>query len=101
MNGPNASPAATADAVSSLRVCAFCPNTCRASYAASHSEQMESHTPSALSLIALAYLGGQLGKDSGVTEALSRRTALLASKGHCTYGLDMPSVLDAALKGKT
>ena len=100
MNSPSTSTAVTGDAVSSLRVCAFCPNTCRPSYSASHSEQMESHTPSALSLIALAYLDGQLGRDSGVVEALHRRTALLASRGHCTYGLDMPSVLDTALRDK-
>ena len=100
MNNGNASVEVTNDVFSSLRVCAFCPNTCRPSYAASHLEQMESHTPSALSLIALAYLDGRLGKDSGVVEALHRRTALLASRGHCTYGLDMPSVLDAALENK-
>ena len=89
------------DPVASLRVCAFCPNTCRPSFPAAEVEQMESHTPSALSLLALAYLNGQLTADSGVLTALQRRTALLASRGHCTYGLDMPLVLDAALKAKT
>lgn len=89
------------DPVASLRVCAFCPNTCRPSFPASETAQMEAHTPSALSLLALAYLGGQLTPESGVLTALQRRTALLASRGHCTYGLDMPAVLDAALKAKT
>lgn len=89
------------DPIASLRVCAFCPNTCRPSFPAGEPEQMESHTPSALSLLALAYLNGQLAADSGVLTALQRRTALLASRGHCTYGLDMPLVLDAALKAKT
>ena len=84
--------------IASLRVCAFCPNTCRPSFPAAEAEQMEAHTPSALSLLALAYIGGQLGSDSGVQIALQRRTALLASRGHCTYGLDMPAMLDAALK---
>ena len=100
MNSANASAEAAIDVVSSLRVCAFCPNTCRPSYAASHLQQMESHPPSALSLIALAYLDGLLGKDCGVVETLHRRTALLDSRGHCTYGLDMPSVLTAALEDK-
>lgn len=101
MNTSNLKSDQMVDLVHSLRVCAFCPNTCRPSYAASNPQQMESHTPSALSLVALAYLGGQLKKNSGVIEVLSRRNALLASRGHCTYGLDMPAVLDAALKAPT
>jgi hypothetical protein len=86
--------------VASLRVCAFCPNTCRPSFPADNVQQMEAHTPSALSLLALAYLDGKLTADSGVLCSLQRRTALLASRGHCTYGLDMPAVMDAALKAK-
>lgn len=86
------------DPIASLRVCAFCPNTCRPSFPADAPEQMEAHTPSALSLLALAYLNGRLTKSSGVVESLQRRDALLASRGHCTYGLDMAAVLDASLK---
>lgn len=86
--------------IASLRVCAFCPNTCRPSFPANDVQQMEAHTPSALSLLALAYLDGQLTADSGVLVSLQRRTALLASRGHCTYGMDMPAVMDAALKAK-
>ena len=89
-----------ADPVASLRICAFCPNTCRPSFSASAAQQMEAHTPSALSLLALAYLNGHLTADSGVTASLQRRDALLASRGFCTYGLDMPAVMNAALKDK-
>lgn len=92
-------PASAQDPVVSLRVCAYCPNTCRPSYPAEAARQMESHTPSALSLMALAYLDGRLDAGSGVVQALQRREAIVASRGHCTYGLDMPAVLDAALKG--
>jgi len=88
----------TVDPIASLRVCAFCPNTCRPSFPAESAEQMEAHTPSALSLLALAYLDGRLLKSSGVLDSLQRRDALLASKGHCTYGMDMSAVLDASLK---
>lgn len=86
------------DALASLRACAYCPNTCRPSYPAAAPVQMEPHTPSALALLALARIEGRLADDSGVRAALQRRDAALASRGHCTYGLDMPSVLDAALK---
>ena len=91
----------TADPIATLRSCAFCPNTCRPSYPASERVQTEVQTPSALSLMALAWIDGRLGEDSGVAEAMHRRDAANASRGHCTYGFDMPRVLDAALKGRT
>ena len=62
---------------------------------------MEAQTPSALSLMPLAFLDGRLGEGSGVATALHRRDAANASVGHCTYGFDMPRVLDTALKGRT
>lgn len=91
----------TADPIATLRSCAYCPNTCRPSYPASAKVQIETQTPSALSLIALAWIDGRLGADSGAVEAMQRRDAANASRGHCTYGFDMPKVLDAALKGRT
>ncbi|GAA4015365.1 hypothetical protein [Actimicrobium antarcticum] len=80
-----------------LTTCAYCPNTCRPSYAANASLQIESQTPSALSLITLAVLNRQLPLDAETRQALSRRGPLEASVGHCTYGLNMPAVIDAAL----
>jgi hypothetical protein len=85
-------------ALATLRTCAFCPNTCRPSYDPRAELQIESHTPSAMSLIALAWLDGRLSADSGVLYALGRRDAVKASKGHCTYGLDIDAALDAALE---
>lgn len=90
----------SADPIHTLRSCAFCPNTCRPSYSAAAIEQMEAHTPSALSLMALAWIEGRLSEDSGIAKSLQRRDALVASIGHCTYGFNMPNVLDAALKGR-
>jgi hypothetical protein len=84
-------------ALETLRSCAFCPNTCRPSHAARAPSQIESQTPSAMSLLALAYLDGRLGKSSGVIEALQRREAVRESRTHCTYGFDIDAVLDAAL----
>jgi hypothetical protein len=85
------------DALTTLRTCAFCPNTCRPSHPAGAAEQMESQTPSALALIALAHLDGRLREGSGALHVLSRRGAALDSIGHCTYGLDINAALDSAL----
>lgn len=80
-----------------LTTCAYCPNTCRPSYADNDAVQKESQTPSALSLITLAVLDGRLPLDHDTRTALARRDAANASVGHCTYGLDIPATLDTAL----
>ena len=81
-----------------LRICAFCPNTCRPSHSAAATLQIESQTPSAMSLLALAYLDGRLTEGSGVRQALRRRDAVRESLGHCTYHLDIDAALNAALE---
>jgi hypothetical protein len=81
-----------------LRMCAFCPNTCRPSHSADAPLQMESQTPSAMSLLALAFLDGRLDGDSGVLQALRRRDAVRESLGFCTYQLDIDAALNAALE---
>lgn len=85
------------DSLEALRVCAFCPNVCRPSHDARSHVQIESQTPSAMSLLALAYLDGRLGAESGVLEALARREAVRESLGHCLYGFDIDCALSAAL----
>lgn len=89
--------ALTQKSIEALRTCAFCPNTCRPSYPAQEAVQIESQTPSALCLLALSLLSGRLERDSGTELALNRRTAALASRGHCGYGLDISPVLDEVL----
>ena len=84
-------------ALQTLRSCAFCPNTCRPSHPAQARSQIESQTPSAMSLLALAYLDGRLSARSGVIEALQRREAVRESRTHCSYGFDIDAALDAAL----
>jgi len=81
-----------------LRTCAFCPNTCRPSHSADAPLQMESQTPSAMSLLALAFLDGRLDRESGVVQALQRREAVRESLRFCTYHLDIDAALDAALE---
>ena len=85
------------EALNDLRTCAYCPNTCRPSYPANAEPQIESQTPSALSLIAIALLERRLPDDVSTRGVLNRRGEALASRGHCTYGLDIPAALDAAL----
>ena len=87
------------DVLKKLRTCAFCPNTCRSSHSREAPLQVESQTPSALALVSLAVLDGRLPLDEGTRKVLARRQAAEESVGHCTYGLDMPRVLDAALAG--
>jgi len=89
---------AESDVINTLRSCAFCPNTCRPSYAATAMPQIESQTPSAMSLLALAVLDGRLDRrGSGVVQALARRDAVRASLGHCSFGFDIDAALDRAL----
>jgi hypothetical protein len=83
--------------IKDLTICAFCPNTCRPSYQTA-GPQIETQTPSALSLITLAVLQGRLKLDVQTLEALARRGAVNASVNHCTYSLNMPKVLDVALQ---
>ncbi|RJG05440.1 hypothetical protein D3870_04855 [Noviherbaspirillum cavernae] len=80
-----------------LTTCAYCPNTCRSGYAAAAPVQIESQTPSALSLITLAVLDGRLSLDEETRKTLGRRGPTEASVGQCTYGLNMPAAIDAAL----
>ncbi len=82
-----------------LTTCAYCPNTCRPSYAANAAVQTESQTPSALSLVTLAVIDRRIPFDAETRAVLSRRAAVNASVGHCTYGLNMPIQIDAALTG--
>lgn len=85
-----------------LKTCAYCPNTCRPSHPAGATMQLESATPSAMSLVVLGLIDGRLRMDDATRAVLSRREALVESVGHCTYGLDMVAVIDAALaSGKT
>ena len=86
------------EAIKSLKICAFCPNTCRSSYAATEALQIESQTPSALAFICLAVHQGNLEWDQETKDVLDRRNAVKASVGHCTYGLNMMQVLDDAVQ---
>jgi len=85
------------EVMKSIKICAFCPNTCRSSFGASETLQIESQTPSALSLICLAVHQGNLEWDQETRNVLMRRDAVKSSAGKCTYGLNMTKILDDAV----
>lgn len=80
-----------------LRTCAFCPNTCRWQAPPELASLPESHTPSALCLVALQLQQGRLAADADTRRLLAQRRFVRAVQSHCTYGLDIASELDAVL----
>ncbi len=86
-----------------FRFCACCPNPCRRAIPADLAAQRESETPSALSMIALAVIDGELAFDAPVRLALARTEAAHACRAACPYDLDIASAIDTFLlrKGMT
>lgn len=80
-----------------LNTCAFCPNICRPSYPAQAAVQIESQTPSALCLLAIAVVEGRIAFDAEAALTLHRSDAAMASRGHCIYKFDIPELLAQAL----
>jgi hypothetical protein len=83
------------DARDVFRLCACCPSPCRRAIPADSEPQTETVTPSALSMIALAVIDGQLDFDAPVQRALSRTGAARHCRSACTYGLDIAGEVDA------
>lgn len=77
-----------------FRTCACCPNQCRTAMDAGEPMQAESLTPSALSLVALAVIDGQLANDVSVREALGRTAQARACVTLCPYGHDVPAAIE-------
>lgn len=80
-----------------LRTCAFCPNICRPHAPTDGPAWPESHTASALSLVALALMEGRLPDDTDTRALLGQRRVLQATQPHCLYQLDVSARLDQAL----
>ena len=83
--------------VQALRVCAFCPNTCREHWPAEAPVQPESRTPSSLALLALAVAEGRWPLDGDVRQALGQREMAIALRPHCSHKLDVLHLLDQVL----
>ncbi len=85
------------DRTRALRTCAFCPNTCRRHAPPDVAALPESHTPSALCLVALELQQGRLANDDGSRALLARRRFVQAVQPFCQYGLDIAALLDDVL----
>lgn len=82
-----------------LRTCAFCPNTCRRHAPPALAALPESHTPSALSLVALALRQGAVPDDDDTRRLLGQRRFVQAVQPFCQYRLDIVATLEAVLAG--
>lgn len=78
-----------------FRFCACCPNPCRRAVPADRTRQVESETPSALSMIALAVIDGQLAFDAETRQALKRTEVAHLCRPACPYGFDIAGAIEA------
>jgi len=84
-----------------FRLCACCPSPCRRAIPADASPQIETVTPSALSMIALAVIDGALDFDEPVRRSLSRTAAAHLCRPACPYGYDIAGAIDAFVADRT
>ena len=89
------------DLIRELRVCAFCPNTCREHWPLQAAVQPESRTPSALALIGLAVSEGRWPANPETLDILNDRVMLHALQPQCTYGLNVSSLIDRVIAQQT
>jgi len=78
-----------------FRFCACCPNPCRRAVPADRPRQVESETPSALSIIALAVIDGQLAFDADTRHALGCTVVAHLFRPACPYGFDIAGAIEA------
>lgn len=78
-----------------FRFCACCPNPCRRAVPAERAVQIESETPSALSMIALAVIDGELAFDADARSALARTEVAHLCRAACPYGYDIAGAIEA------
>lgn len=81
-----------------LRFCAYCPNPCRRAVPAERALQVETETPSAMSLIALAVVDGQLPFDADARRVLARTEVTRQCRVACPYDYDIAGAIEAVVK---
>ena len=81
-----------------LRICAFCPNPCRAAISEDIADQRESRTPSALAYLAVALNEGYLQPDAATQAALQDLDLAELCRPVCVYGFDVPAELRAYVR---
>ena len=81
-------------------LCACCPCPCRRLIAAEAQEQIETATPSAMSMIALAVLDGAMDVDAAVRQAFGRTAVIRPCRAACPYDLDIAGAIDRLAAGR-
>lgn len=81
-------------------LCACCPCPCRRLISAEAQEQIETATPSALSMIALAVLDGAMDVDAAVRQAFGRTDVIRPCRAACPYDLDIAGAIDRLAAGR-
>lgn len=85
-----------ADAMATLRFCAWCPNLCRSAWP-DDGVQREAATPSALSALALMLAEHRVAPDAAITAALGDTAMAEACRPACPYGNDIPAAIAAVV----
>lgn len=83
-----------ADAMATLRFCAWCPNLCRSAWP-DGCAQREAATPSALSALALMLAERRIAPDALTAAALTDTAMAEACRPACPYGHDIPAAIAA------
>lgn len=83
-----------ADALATLRFCAWCPQPCRSAWPEA-AAQREAATPSALSALALMLAEGRVRPDAAIAAALADTAMAEACRPACPYGHDIPAAIAA------
>jgi hypothetical protein len=84
-----------------FRFCACCPSPCRHAIPPGDALQLESTTPSALSLVALAVIDGQLAFDADTRRVLANTAHARACRPACVYGHDIASSIERFVAERT
>ncbi|WP_291296367.1 hypothetical protein [Elioraea sp.] len=83
-----------ADAMATLRFCAWCPNLCRSAWP-DGAPQREASTPSALSALTLMLAERRVAPDASIAAALGDTAMAEACRAACPYGYDIPAAVAA------
>jgi hypothetical protein len=82
-----------------LRFCACCPNPCRRAIPADAAQQVETRTPSALSLVALAVIDGALPLEADTRLVLQHTEQARLCRNACPYDHDIAGAIDELVAG--
>jgi hypothetical protein len=83
-----------------LAFCATCPNPCRRAWPAGASPQLETVTPSALALLALMVVRGEVRSDAATLALLERTEMARHCRVACPYDYDIAGLVERVHAGR-